>query len=149
MEGKISTEILTLQNTVLGCSPSKLTIASWGKKHLPYPPDISCSMGLPQRITPRQGSRVSSEARTSQSPAGNRSASRNRPFQYPHKQPISTRNGFLLITISHIRRTILLALCDESSNDSRATGFAQESSNIIKHPPTARTAADPDIYPNY
>ena len=32
MEGKISTEILTLQNTVLGCSPSKLTIASWGKQ---------------------------------------------------------------------------------------------------------------------
>jgi len=32
MEGKISTEILTLQNTILGCSPSKLTIASWGKQ---------------------------------------------------------------------------------------------------------------------
>ena len=30
--GEILTEILTLQNTVLGCSPSILTIASWGKQ---------------------------------------------------------------------------------------------------------------------
>ena len=134
--------------------PRMLTIKTNHRKlgkatNFPDPPVISCSMGLPQCIPPRQSSRVSSEARTTQGAARNRSASRNRPFQYSHRQPISTRNGFLLLTIRNIRRTILLALCHESGNDSRATGLTQESSNIIKHPPTTSTAADPDFYPHY
>ena len=52
MEGKISTEILTLQNTILGCSPSKLTIASWGKQlisqllQISYAQWVFCNVSL-------------------------------------------------------------------------------------------------------